>query len=50
MLAHAFLAFVRAELARRPGRSDLIPLTCDEVQRLSTTVAVRSVHGPALGS
>ncbi|MFD8931463.1 IS701 family transposase [Streptomyces mirabilis] len=45
MLAHAFLAVVRAdEHARRPAPEDLIPLTCNEVQRLFTTLVVRPVH------
>lgn len=48
MLAHAFLAVVRAdESAHRPAPDDLIPLTCNEIQRLFITVAVRPDHGPA---
>ncbi|MFF3615177.1 IS701 family transposase [Streptomyces sp. NPDC002580] len=48
MLAHAFLAVVRAdEQTRRPGPDDLLPLTCNEIQRLFITVAVRPGHGPA---
>jgi SRSO17 transposase len=48
MLAHAFLAVVRAdEHTRRPGPDDLLPLTCNEIQRLFITVAVRPGHGPA---
>ncbi|KOG54809.1 transposase [Streptomyces virginiae] len=48
MLAHAFLAIVRAdEHTHRPAPDDLIPLTCNEIQRLLITVAVRSDHGPA---
>jgi hypothetical protein len=53
MLAHAFLAVVRAdEHAHRPGPDDLIPLTCNEIQRLFITVAVRPLHDLAhwLGS
>ncbi|MET9397987.1 IS701 family transposase [Kitasatospora sp. NPDC002965] len=45
MLAHAFLAVVRAgEHARQPGPTDLIPLTCNEIQRLFTTLVIRPVH------
>lgn len=48
MLAHAFLAVVRAdEHAHRPTPDDLIPLTCNEIQHLFITVAVRPDHGPA---
>ncbi|WP_326757092.1 IS701 family transposase [Streptomyces hirsutus] len=37
MLAHAFLAVVRAnEHTRRPAPDSLIPLTCNEIQRLFT--------------
>ncbi|MFD4714228.1 IS701 family transposase [Streptomyces sp. NPDC058430] len=37
MLAHAFLAAVRAdEHARHPAPDELIPLTCNEIQRLFT--------------
>ncbi|MGW5781052.1 IS701 family transposase [Streptomyces sp. NPDC003863] len=45
MLAHAFLAVVRAdERARHPVPDELIPLTCNEIQRLSTTLVVQPVH------
>ncbi|SCF98627.1 SRSO17 transposase [Streptomyces sp. Ncost-T10-10d] len=38
MLAHAFLAAVRAdEHARHPGPADLVPLSCNEIQRLFIT-------------
>ena len=48
MLAHAFLAVVRAdEHTRHPGAADLIPLTCNEIQRLFTTLGVRPVHDAA---
>ncbi|GAA1376299.1 hypothetical protein GCM10009612_74340 [Streptomyces beijiangensis] len=48
MLAHAFLAVVRAEeRARRPGPDDLIPLTCNEIQHLFLTITVRPLHGLA---
>ncbi|MEE4494956.1 IS701 family transposase [Streptomyces sp. BE230] len=41
MLAHAFLAAVRAdEHARHPAPDNLIPLTCNEIQRLFITLAV----------
>ncbi|SEE03526.1 SRSO17 transposase [Streptomyces sp. 2224.1] len=45
MLAHAFLAVVRAdEDARRPRTDGLIPLTCNEIQRLFNALIVRLVH------
>ncbi len=45
MLAHAFLAIVRAdEHAHRPTPEDLIPLTCNEIQRLFITLVVEPVH------
>ena len=45
MLAHAFLAVVRAvEQARHPAPDELIPLTCNEIQRLFITLVVRPVH------
>jgi hypothetical protein len=48
MLAHAFLAVVRAaEHAHHPGPGELIPLTCNEIQRLFTTLVVRPVHHAA---
>lgn len=48
MLAHAFLAVVRADgHARYPAPDELIPLTCNEIQRLFTTLIVRSVHDAA---
>ncbi|WP_445517383.1 IS701 family transposase [Streptomyces sp. NEAU-174] len=44
MLAHAFLAVVRAqEHARNPAPDDLVPLSCNEIQRLFT-VAVQPLH------
>jgi hypothetical protein len=47
MLAHAFLAVVRAdEHAHRPTPANLIPLTCNEIQRLFIGVVVRPAHGP----
>ncbi|MET9438094.1 IS701 family transposase [Streptomyces sp. NPDC006551] len=48
MLAHAFLAVVRAdEHGRTPGPADLIPLTCNEIQRLFITLVVQPFHDPA---
>ncbi|MFD5113021.1 IS701 family transposase [Streptomyces sp. NPDC058391] len=45
MLAHAFLAVVRAdEPARRPAPDGLIPLTCNEIQRLFITLVVRPLR------
>ncbi|MQY36922.1 IS701 family transposase ISSav2 [Streptomyces sp. RB17] len=45
MLAHAFLAVVRADEHRlRPGLDDLIPLTCNEIQRLFIALVARPVH------
>lgn len=40
MLAHAFLAVVRAnETARHSTSDDLVPLSCNEIQRLFITLA-----------
>lgn len=51
MLAHAFLAVVRAdEHARHPGPTDLVPLSCNESQRLFitfVTFVVRPLHDAA---
>lgn len=45
MLAHAFLAAVRADAhARHPAPDALIPLTCNEIQRLFVTLVIRPVH------
>ncbi|WP_326763193.1 IS701 family transposase [Streptomyces phaeochromogenes] len=44
MLAHAFLAVVRADERTRPAPVALIPLTCNEIQRLFITLVVRPVH------
>jgi hypothetical protein len=42
MLAHAFLAVGRAvEQARHPAPDGLIPLTCNEIQRLFITLVAR---------
>ncbi|CAM5274307.1 Transposase OS=Streptomyces aurantiogriseus OX=66870 GN=GCM10010251_86930 PE=4 SV=1 [Streptomyces aurantiogriseus] len=44
MLAHAFLAAATAaERAQDPAPDGLIPLTCNEIQRLFTTLVVRPV-------
>ncbi|MFE2061971.1 IS701 family transposase [Streptomyces sp. NPDC059467] len=46
MLAHAFLTVVRAdEHARYPKPDGLIPLTCNEIQRLFIALVVRPAHG-----
>ena len=48
MLAHAFLAVVRAdEHASNPAPDGLVPLSCNEIQRLFITVVVRPVHRAA---
>ncbi|MGW3829387.1 IS701 family transposase [Streptomyces sp. NPDC005071] len=48
MLAHAFLAVVRAdEHTRQPASGDLVPLTCNEIQRLFIALVVRPVHDAA---
>ncbi len=48
MLAHAFLAVVRAdEHTRRPVEDGLIPLTCNEIQRLFTMPINLSAHDTA---
>ncbi|QHY97142.1 hypothetical protein SSPS47_18715 [Streptomyces sp. S4.7] len=48
MLAHAFLAVVRAdEHARHPGPDDLIPLSCNEIQRLFNALVVRPLTNVA---
>lgn len=47
MFAHAFLAVVRADEHTRPAPDALIPLTCNEIQRLFITLVVRPVHDTA---
>ncbi|WP_326608748.1 IS701 family transposase [Streptomyces sp. NBC_01799] len=48
MLAHAFLAVVRAdEHARQPSPNGLIPLTCNEIQRLFIALVVGPTHNAA---
>ncbi|MFJ5074950.1 IS701 family transposase [Streptomyces sp. NPDC088553] len=43
MLAHAFLAVTAAAERRdHPAPDDLIPLTCNEIQRLFTTLTIRA--------
>ena len=45
MLAHAFLAVVRAdEHARHPAQDGLIPLSCNEIQRLFAIFINQPVH------
>ena len=46
MLAHAFLAVVRADEHARPPPDALIPLTCNEIQRLFIALVVRPVQDP----
>ncbi|MEV6537244.1 IS701 family transposase [Streptomyces sp. NPDC051639] len=48
MLAHEFLAVVRAdEHVRHPAPEDLILLTCNEIQRLFSTLVVQPAHDTA---
>ncbi len=48
MLAHAFLAVVRAdEHTRHPGPTDLVLLSCNEIQRLFIRLVVQPVHDAA---
>ncbi|GHE74007.1 hypothetical protein GCM10017771_97500 [Streptomyces capitiformicae] len=48
MLAHAFLTVVRADEHARHSRPDeLIPLTCNEIQRLFNAPVVRRTHDTA---
>ncbi len=48
MLAHASLAVIRADAhTRHPAADWLIPLTCNEIQRLFTTLLVRPGHEAA---
>ncbi|RPK23173.1 hypothetical protein EES37_38245 [Streptomyces sp. ADI91-18] len=45
MLAHAFAAVVRAdEHARKPAPNGLVPLSCNEIQRLFITLVVQPHH------
>ncbi|WP_327416996.1 IS701 family transposase [Streptomyces sp. NBC_01233] len=48
MPAHAFLAVVRAnEHARQSTSDDLVPLSCNEIQRLFITLAIRPLRDAA---
>lgn len=48
MLAHAFLAVVRAdEHARHPASDGLVPLTCNEIARLFITLVAQRLHDAA---
>ncbi|MFF2164430.1 IS701 family transposase [Streptomyces sp. NPDC058175] len=48
MLAHAFLTVVRAdEHAGRPGPTDLVQLSCNEIQRLFITIVIQPLHDTA---
>ncbi|MBO2461453.1 transposase [Actinomadura violacea] len=48
MLAHAFLTVVRAdEHARHPRSDELVPLTCNEIQRLFAALVIRPGHSRA---
>lgn len=48
MLARAFLAVVREdEHAHHPAPDGLIPLTCNEIQRLFIMLVVQAVHDAA---
>ncbi|MGW5126807.1 IS701 family transposase [Streptomyces sp. NPDC004069] len=45
MLAHAFLAVLRAdEHVRAPAPDELVPLSCNEIQRLFIMVVVQPLH------
>jgi hypothetical protein len=47
MLAHAFLAVVRAnEHDRHPSPDGLLPLSCNEIQRLFITLVIQRVLDP----
>ncbi|MER5668490.1 IS701 family transposase [Streptomyces mirabilis] len=48
MLAHAFLAAATAnERANHPASDELVPLTCNEMQRLFTALSARAVRPAA---
>ncbi|KAB2590146.1 IS701 family transposase [Streptomyces arboris] len=47
MLAHAFLAVVRADEHTRPAPDDLIPLTCNEIQHLFIALVVQPLSRAA---
>lgn len=46
-LVLGLLAVVRADEHTRPAPDALIPLTCNEIQRLFITLVVRPVHDAA---
>lgn len=47
MPAHAFLAVVRTnEHDRHPSPDELLPLTCNEIQRLFITLVIQRAFGP----
>jgi hypothetical protein len=50
MLAHAFLAVVRADEHSRPAPDALIPLTCNEIQHLFITLVVQPSTTQPTGS
>ncbi|SED70563.1 hypothetical protein SAMN05428945_6121 [Streptomyces sp. 2224.1] len=48
MFAHAFLAVGRADgHARNPTPDALVPLSCNEIQRLFITLVVQPLHDTA---
>ena len=48
MLAHALLAVVRAdEHTRNPAPANLVPLSCNEIQRLFIALVVPPLHDVA---
>lgn len=47
MLAHAFLAVVRADEHTRPAFADLTPLTCNEIQYLFIALVVQPLSNVA---
>jgi SRSO17 transposase len=47
MLAHAFLAVVRADEHTRPAPDGLVPLSCNEIQRLFLTLVVQPIRDAA---
>ena len=50
MLAHALFAITAAhEQTRHPSPDGLIPLTCNEIQHLFTTLIVQPVHAQPTG-
>jgi hypothetical protein len=47
MLAHAFLAVATANERAHRSPNELIPLTCNEIRHLFTTLIVRPAHAAA---